>query len=290
MSAAREIIERELLKLEKRRFLVGLLLWAAAYVGLTLLLNAIRQQAPIWIVWTLIILQFFALISVFVFGLIRMRQCGFSRWWLWISFFLSRIENWEVVVLPATISAILFLSHRCSCVSAETAHLIPNEEEDGEEQNPTLDQMRQKRDRLKRKLDLLEDPNTICQFGEMAYDGDGTEQDYAEAASWFRIAGEQGHARAQHNLALMLEEGIGLERNLDEAVHWYRLAAEQGNSGSQNNLGALYEQGLGVPRNLRTALDWYRKAAAGGDLNAKDNVLRINALIYSQGAESGPRE
>ncbi len=189
--------------------------------------------------------------------------------------------------MPVTIFAILFLSKRCSRVSADAAHLIPGEAEDGDEQNSTLDQMRKERDRLKRQLDLLEDPNTICQFGEMAYDGDGTEQDYEVAASWFRIAGEQGHARAQHNLALMFEEGVGVDRNLDEAVHWYHLAAEQGNSGSQNNLGALYEQGKGVPRNLRTALDWYRKAAAGGDHNAIDNALRVSAIIDPQEAEQG---
>ncbi len=76
MSAAREIIAQEILSLEKRRFFVGMLIWSVAYLGLTLLLNAIRQQAPLWIVWVLIAAQFFALISIFVFGSMRLRQCG----------------------------------------------------------------------------------------------------------------------------------------------------------------------------------------------------------------------
>ena len=139
--------------------------------------------------------------------------------------------------------------------------------------------MRAELKRLKSDLDLLEDPETICSFGQMAYDGDGVEQDYVAAANWYKIAAEQGSSRAQHNLALMYENGEGVLRDLAEAARWYRMAADQGNAGSQNNLGALYESGDGVAKNDRTALEWYRRAAQGGDVNAADNATRLEARI-----------
>ncbi len=100
--------------------------------------------------------------------------------------------------------------------------------------------------RLKRDLDLLEDPETMLSFGQMSFDGDGIEQDYVAAANWFRIAAEQGHAKAQHNLGLMYESGLGVPKDCSEAAKWYRLAAEQGLASSQNNFGALFEAGHGV--------------------------------------------
>jgi hypothetical protein len=142
--------------------------------------------------------------------------------------------------------------------------------------------MRAELKELKKDLDLLEDPETIRSFGQMAYDGDGVEQDYVAAANWYKIAAEQGSARAQHNLALMYENGEGVPRNLTEAARLYQMAADQGNAGSQNNLGALYESGDGVPMNNRTALEWYRLAAQGGDGNAAVNAARLEARINLQ--------
>ena len=142
--------------------------------------------------------------------------------------------------------------------------------------------MRAEADRLRRDLDLLEDPETICSFGQTAFDGDGVEQDYVQAASWWKIAAEQGHARSQHNLALMYEKGQGFPRDFAEAAKWYRMAAKQGNAGSQNNLGALYESGTGVPQDMRIALDLYHQAAKGGDANAASNVHRLEALINNE--------
>ncbi len=142
--------------------------------------------------------------------------------------------------------------------------------------------MRAELNRLKSDLDLLENPETICSFGQMAYDGDGVEQDYVAAANWYKIAAEQGSARAQHNLALMYENGEGVPRDLAEAARWYRMAADQGNAGSQNNLATLYENGEGVPQDDSIALELYRQAAKGGDANAADNATRLEARINLQ--------
>jgi hypothetical protein len=127
--------------------------------------------------------------------------------------------------------------------------------------------------------EFTQDPDTICSFGQMAFDGDGVDQNYVEAANWYKMAAEKGHARAQHNLALMYENGQGVTRDLAEAAKWYRMAAEQGNAGSQNNLATLYESGVGVPQDDTIALDLYRLAAKGGDENAASNAKRLEAVL-----------
>ena len=57
---------------------------------------------------------------------------------------------------------------------------------------------------------------------------DGVPQDDTEAVQWYRLAAEQGYAKAQFNLGLMYAKGRGGPQDDTEAVRWYRLAAEQG--------------------------------------------------------------
>lgn len=95
--------------------------------------------------------------------------------------------------------------------------------------------------------------------------GQGVPMDYSKAATWYRMAAEQGDAKAQFRLGLMSYLGQGVPRDYKEAARWYRMAAEQGDPQAQYNLGALYESGPGaVPRDLAQAAMWYRKAAEQG--------------------------
>ena len=73
--------------------------------------------------------------------------------------------------------------------------------------------------------------------------GEGVPQDYKEAVKWYRLAAEQGHAKAQYNLGLMYDNGEGVPQDYKEAVKWYRLAAEQGVASAQTNLGFMYYNG-----------------------------------------------
>ena len=67
--------------------------------------------------------------------------------------------------------------------------------------------------------------------------GEGMIGDDTEAARWFRLAAEQGHAGGQNYLGFCCHEGRGVARDHAEAVRWYRLAAAQGNTAAQINLG-----------------------------------------------------
>lgn len=124
---ADELIRREVLRGDKNGFILWLFLVLAGYVGTTLWLNAIRQSAAIWFVWVLIILQLFFYFSVFVVCLLRAKQCGY-RYAFWVFLALavaSRVNNWELVLIPLMAATMLILSERNRKVSSESQHLLP---------------------------------------------------------------------------------------------------------------------------------------------------------------------
>ena len=47
----------------------------------------------------------------------------------------------------------------------------------------------------------------------------------------------------------MYARGLGVAEDYKEASRWFRLAAEQGTARAQNVLGVMYQSGLGVPAN-----------------------------------------
>ena len=96
-------------------------------------------------------------------------------------------------------------------------------------------------------------------------------EDDAEAVKWYRIAAEQGNARAQYSLGVMYSAGEGVPENDAEAGRWFRLAAEQGEASAQNNLGLMYANGEGVPEDYVLAYTWWNLAAAQGDELAREN-------------------
>jgi TPR repeat protein len=55
----------------------------------------------------------------------------------------------------------------------------------------------------------------------------------------YRLAAEQGHARAQTSLGLMFYHGEGVAQDTAEAIRWYRLAAEQGQADATEALKQL---------------------------------------------------
>ncbi len=79
------------------------------------------------------------------------------------------------------------------------------------------------------------------------------------------VEAEKGSAAAQNNLAVMYATGEGTRQDYTQAAKWYQKAGEQGHAVAQYNLGALYERGLGVPADPVAAKVWYEMAAAQGD-------------------------
>ena len=75
----------------------------------------------------------------------------------------------------------------------------------------------------------------------------------------------------QYNVGPMYAEGMGIPQVDAEAVKWYRLAAEQGIAKAQLNLGTMYYEGQGVPQDHVQAHLWYDLAAAQGNDTARKN-------------------
>jgi uncharacterized protein len=100
-------------------------------------------------------------------------------------------------------------------------------------------------------------------------------KDYEKALRLFKEIGNQGDAKAQHNVAQMYVVGLGTERNFTEAMAWYRRAADQGDAASQCDLGIMYAEGEGVRPNSKTALMWFHKSAEQGFPEAEVKLAEI---------------
>jgi TPR repeat protein len=61
----------------------------------------------------------------------------------------------------------------------------------------------------------------------MYRNGEGVPQDDAEAVRWYRLAADQGFARAQYSLGLLYENGEGVPQDYVQAHMWTNLAASR---------------------------------------------------------------
>jgi len=122
-------------------------------------------------------------------------------------------------------------------------------------------------------------------LGAMYANGQGVQQDWAQAIAWYRKAADQGSAPAEHNLGVSYQNGQGVSRDYAQAAAWYRKAAEQGLAVAQANLGVMYATGEGVPQDDAQAIVWFRKAAEQGNAEGQHNL----SVMSSKGWEkAGP--
>ena len=87
----------------------------------------------------------------------------------------------------------------------------------------------------------------------------------------FKLA-QEGHLKAQYEVAMMLNNGIGVAKDKEEAWNWFVRAAKEGNVDAQVELGAHYEAGADGQPNGIMAAQWWIKAARGGSGVAAFNL------------------
>lgn len=113
----------------------------------------------------------------------------------------------------------------------------------------------------------------------LAYDSKntpGVENDPKEAVKWFRLAADQRHPRALHQLGWCYRRGRGVEKkDVRQAITLFTAAAEMGNADSENAIGMIYQDGDEVTRSLAKAAKWYRLAASHGCYAASYNLKNI---------------
>jgi TPR repeat protein len=111
-----------------------------------------------------------------------------------------------------------------------------------------------------------------CNLAYRYAHGQGVEQNYTEAARWYKRAADLGNADAQYNLGYLYDAGRGVSQNYAEAAKWYLKAAKQGNAKAQCNLGVKYAAGQGVQQSYTEASLWYQRAAMQGHPIAQCNL------------------
>lgn len=121
-------------------------------------------------------------------------------------------------------------------------------------------------------------------LGALYRDGLGIARNYEKALMWFRRAAEQDHADAQLALGTMYSGGRGVTIDFAAAMHWWRKAADQGQSTASWGLGLYYENGIGVPNDLTKALYWYRKAGEQGSSTARKKADQLERRLTETGS------
>jgi tetratricopeptide (TPR) repeat protein len=114
------------------------------------------------------------------------------------------------------------------------------------------------------------------------------EKSFAEAASWYRKAAEQGDRNGMRDLGVLYRDGTGLPKDPSQAMSWFRKAADLGDVDALYAIGNLYSDGIGVAKDEVAAVEWYRKGAAQGD---KDPMTELGACYWSgKGVDKSARE
>lgn len=111
--------------------------------------------------------------------------------------------------------------------------------------------------------------------------------DYPKAFSMVVPLAEGGHALAQYQMGLMLEQGQGTAPNLAEAYKWYKKAADQGIADAYFALGQIYQRGVVVPKDAIQAYVSFDVAATLGHAVSGDwRGMMSNALNQDELAKA----
>ena len=96
------------------------------------------------------------------------------------------------------------------------------------------------------------------------------EQDYVQAAEWYKKAAENGLDTAQNNIGNMYALGIGVTLNYEKAFYWYSKAAERMDLDALCNMANCYYLGRGVEQDYFKAAEIHTKAANLGYANSQE--------------------
>ena len=102
-----------------------------------------------------------------------------------------------------------------------------------------------------------------------------------EVSDWTKAA-EKGDSESQFNVGLMYAKGDGVEQDYSEAARWFRMSALQGNASSQFVLGMMYSNGDGVRQDYTEASGRAGSGHVYADVHTHADV-RTYARTYDHG-------
>jgi hypothetical protein len=114
-----------------------------------------------------------------------------------------------------------------------------------------------------------------CDIAGMYDKGHGVKMDKGKALYWYEKSAEQNFTPAQRNCAKMYENGEGTSVDKAKALYWYEKVAEKGESDHMVQCGTMYYQGIGTQKDLDKAVFWLEKAEASGNPKAEELLREI---------------
>lgn len=101
-----------------------------------------------------------------------------------------------------------------------------------------------------------------------------------QAREFYQDAVALGFCKAYANLGYFYLKGLGgLVANKKLAYECFLKGAEAGHARAQCNLARMLEKGDGIEQDLERALHWYREAAKSGDTAAVGKVVQLSKMI-----------
>lgn len=109
-------------------------------------------------------------------------------------------------------------------------------------------------------------------LGRMFLRGEGTEQSFDKAMTWFKRGLAAGDSLCQYQIGLMHLEGLGVRQDAMVAADYLKEAANQDFAAAQVRLGQLFlDQG-----DIGTARNYFRQAASNGHIEAVYHLAEIS--------------
>lgn len=121
-------------------------------------------------------------------------------------------------------------------------------------------------------------------LGQLYEKSDWLHKDVQQAATWYLLAANKGHAKASYSLAVIYRDGLlNGEKNYEEALKWFLLAADEGGyAAAHGEVAAMCAKGLGgLERNEAEADRRY----ALGKTSAGAAAVNIEQKISSSDPE-----
>ncbi len=118
------------------------------------------------------------------------------------------------------------------------------------------------------------DTAAMTLLGELYAQGLAVPQDFAEAASWYRLA-QAEIADAQYALAVLYREGRGVPVDRIRMANWLARAADNGNLPAQVEYAIALFNGDGTARSEEEAARWFERAAWRGNPIYQNRMARI---------------
>lgn len=119
------------------------------------------------------------------------------------------------------------------------------------------------------------DARSQTQLGVLLLNQQSEYFDAEAGVAWLEKAARQNEVRAFRNLGIVYTTGSKdgtIAKNLEKSLEWSLRAAEAGDITSQRSIAQAYAFGFGVPKDAGKATYWFRKAAEQGDQSAQYNL------------------